>query len=253
MENLRNRYSIKLVSTKEQFTKWAAKPSFQRSTIFNENLAAIHKIKESLKLNKPSYVGMCILDFSKTLMYDFHYNYILKKYNKEDIKLLFTDTDSLRYHLKTEDAYEDFIKDRHLFDNSDYHPKSKFYFKENKKVIGKMKDECAGVPIIEFCGLRSKMYSYIKENSKYCCKAKGIKKNVVAKEIKHKNYLDALFCKSKNLQKMNMIRSKSHIVNTYEVNKIGLSCYDDKRYILDDGITTLAYGHFIIPHLEGSK
>ena len=97
---------------------------------------------------------MCILDLSKTLMYDFHYNYILKKYNKEDIQLLFTDTDSLCYHLKTEDAYEDFIKDKHLFDNSDYDPKSKLYFKENKKVIGKMRDECAGVPIIEFCGLR---------------------------------------------------------------------------------------------------
>ena len=89
MENLRNRCSIKLVTTKEQFTKWAAKPSFQRSSIFNENLAAIHKIKESLKLNKPSYVGMCILDLSKTLIYEFHYNYILKKYVKEDVKLFF--------------------------------------------------------------------------------------------------------------------------------------------------------------------
>ena len=91
-----------------------------------------------------------------------------------------------------------------------------------------MKDECACEPIIEFCGLRSKMYSYIKENGKYYCKVKRIKKNVVAKEIKHKNYLDTLFCKSKNLQKMNMIRSKNHILNTFEVNKIGLSCYDDK-------------------------
>ena len=247
MENLRNRCSIKLVTTREQFLKWAAKPTFQRSVIFNENLTAIHKIKESLKLNKPSYVGMCILDLSKTLMYDFHYNYILKKYNPESIKLLFTDTDSLCYHLKTEDAYKDFFKDKELFDNSDYDPNSQFYFKENKKVIGKMKDECGGIPIIEFCGLRSKMYSYIKENSlKECCKAKGIKKNVVEKEIKHNNYIETLFNKSRNLYKMNIIRSEKHILNTYEVNKIGLSCYDDKRYILDDGITTLAYGNYNI-------
>ena len=84
MENLRNRCSITLVTTKKQFHKWTAKPTFQRSTIFNENLTAI---KEVLKLNKPSYVGMCILDLSKTLMYNFHYNYILKKYNRPDYYL----------------------------------------------------------------------------------------------------------------------------------------------------------------------
>ena len=240
MENLRNRCSIKLVTTKDQLLKWVAKPTFQRSVIYNEKLTAILRTKESIKLNKPSFVGMCILDLSKTLMYDFHYNYILKKYDYKNIKLLFTDTDSLCYHMKTEDAYEDFYKDKKLFDNSDYDPENKFYFKENKKVIGKMKDECAGIPITEFCGLRSKMYSYIKENDKYCCKAKGIKKNVVSKEIKHNNYLEILQGKTKNRYKMNIIRSKSHILNTCEVNKIGLSCYDDKRYILDDGISSLA-------------
>ena len=244
MENLRNRCSIKLVTTKDQLIKWGAKPTYKRSVIYNENLSAIVRIKELLLLNKPSYVGMCILDLSKTLMYDFHYNYILKKYDYNDIKLLFTDTDSLCYHIKTEDAYEDFWGDKQLFDNSDYNPINKFYFNENKKVIGKMKDECGGIPIIEFCGLRSKMYSYTKENDNYCCKAKGIKKNVVAKEIKHNNYLEILQNKTRNRYKMNTIRSKSHILNTCEVNKIGLSCYDDKRYILDDGITTLAYGHY---------
>ena len=248
MENLRNRCSIKLVTTKDQLIKWGSKPTYKRSVIYNENLSAILRIKESLLLNKPSYVGMCILDLSKTLMYDFHYNYILKKYDYNDIKLLFTDTDSLCYHMKTEDAYKDFWKDKKLFDNSDYDPNNKFYFNENKKIIGKMKDECGGVPIIEFCGLRSKMY-YIKENDKYCCKAKGIKKNVVAKEIKHNNYLEILQNKTRNRYKMNTIRSKNHILNTYEVNKIGLSCFDDKRYILDDGITTLAYGHYKIPSM----
>ena len=246
MENLRNRCSIKLVTTKDQLLKWVAKPTFQRSIIYNENLTAILRIKEAIILNKPSFVGMCILDLSKTLMYDFHYNYILKKYDYKNIKLLFTDTDSLCYHIKTEDAYEDFFKEKELFDNSDYDKGNKFYFNENKKVIGKMKDECAGIPIIEFCGLRSKLYSYIKEDDKYCCKAKGIKKNVVKNEIKDNNYLETLQKKTRNRYKMNMIRSKNHIINTYEQNKIGLSCYDDKRYILDDGINTLAYGHYKI-------
>jgi len=101
--------------------------------------------KDRLKLDKPSYVGMCILDLSKTLMYDFHYNYIRKKYT--DCQLLFTDTDSLFYRIKTEAyVYEDFFKDKELFDNSEYPESSKVFFGENKKVIGKFKDEAACKP-----------------------------------------------------------------------------------------------------------
>ena len=118
---------------------------------------------------------MCILDLSKTLMYDFHYNYIIQKYNKK-AKLLFTDTDSLTYEIETEDVYKDFHKDKEMFDNSDYSEESPFFDKTNKKVIGKFKDEAAGIPIIEFVGLRSKMYSYKKDNDKQERTAKGIKK-----------------------------------------------------------------------------
>ena len=102
-------------------------------------------------------------------------------------QLLFTDTDSLFYHIKTEDAYEDFYRDKELFDNSDYSETSKYFSKENKKVIGKFKDEAAGRPILEFIGLKSKMYSYMTEekNNKT---AKGVKKNVIRKEIKHSDY-----------------------------------------------------------------
>jgi len=96
---------------------------------------------------------MCILELSKTLMYDFHYNYIRKKCS--DCQLLFTDTDSLFYRIKTEgDIYEDFFKDKELFDNSEYPESSKFFFGENKKVIGKFKDEAANKPIVEFIGLK---------------------------------------------------------------------------------------------------
>ena len=76
MENIRKRVNVKLVTDKKKLLKWASKPTFVSCKIFNENLVAIHKIKEQIKLNKPAYVGMCILDISKTLMYDFHYNYI---------------------------------------------------------------------------------------------------------------------------------------------------------------------------------
>ena len=157
MENLRKRSNIQLVTNPEKMERLAARPTYISHKIFHENLVAVHSKQTKLLLNKPSYVGMSILELSKTLMYDFHYNYILKKY--PHAQLLFTDTDSLCYRIETEDIYSDFLRDRELFDNSDYPSHSKFYFAENKKVIGKFKDETAGVTIREFIGLKSKMYS----------------------------------------------------------------------------------------------
>ena len=244
MENVRKRTNIELVTDEKRLNKLSAKPTYVSSKIFNENLVAVHTKKERLLLDKPSYVGMCILDLSKTHMYDFHYNYIKKKY--PDSQLLFTDTDSLFYHIKTEkDIYEEFWVDRELFDNSDYPKSSKFFFNENKKVIGKFKDETAGKPILEFVGLKSKMYSYKIEEEEHK-KAKGVKKNVVKKEIKHQDYLDVLFNKKIMHHQMNTIRSESHQINSYHLNKVSLSPYDDKRYLLDNGIKSYAYGNYKI-------
>ena len=110
MENLRKRSNIQLVTNPERMERLAARPTYISHKIFHENLVAVHSKQTKLLLNKPSYVGMCILELSKLLMYDFHYNYILPKY--PDAKLLFTDTDSLTYHIKTEDIYADFFADR---------------------------------------------------------------------------------------------------------------------------------------------
>ena len=133
--------------------------------MFNENLFAINRIKEELFLNRPIYFGMAILDLSKLFMYDFRYNYMLKNMtknnnNKKNIKFMFTDTDSLCYEIKTDDVYKDLFQDKKTFDNSNYPKNSEFCFDENKKVIGKMKDEAAGMPIKELIGLSSKMCSY---------------------------------------------------------------------------------------------
>ena len=153
MENIRKRVDVRLVTSKEKLLKLASKPTYVSSKIFNENLVAVHKIKETLTMNRPAYIGMCILDLSKTLMYDFHYNYIKHKYGNK-AKLLFTDTDSLTYEIETNNAYKDFFKDKSKFDNSDYPENSPYFNKTNKKVLGKFKDEASGVPIIEFVGLR---------------------------------------------------------------------------------------------------
>ena len=241
MENLRKRQDIKLVTDEENLLRWASKPSFISCKIFNEDLVAVHKTKTTLTLNRPAYVGMCILDLSKTLMYDFHYNYIKSKYG-DKARLLFTDTDSLTYEIEADDVYQDFWKDKHLFDNSDYSKDSPFHNNINKKVIGKFKDEAAGIPIVEFVGLRSKMYSYIKDNEQSSRTAKGIKKNVIKKQLGHDKYKDVLFNKKQMCHTMRLIKSEKHQIGSYVVDKISLSCFDDKRYIHENGATSYAYG-----------
>ena len=242
MENIRKRVDVRLVTDENKLLKLASKPTYVSSKIFNENLVAVHKIKETLTLNRPAYVGMCILDLSKTLMYDFHYNYIKDKYG-DKARLLFTDTDSLTYEIEADDVYQDFWNDKDKFDNSDYPESSPYFNKTNKKVIGKFKDEAAGVPICEFIGLRSKMYSYIKDNNEGGKTAKGIKKNVIKNNITHENYKDILFNDKQMYHRMKTIRSDNHELNSYEINKVSLSCFDDKRYIHEDGKTSYAYGH----------
>ena len=245
MENIRKRVDVRLVTSKEKLSKLSSKPTYVSSKIFNENLVAVHKIKETLTLNRPAYIGMCILDLSKTLMYDFHYNYIKQKYGNK-AKLLFTDTDSLTYEIETKDVYQDFWNDKDRFDNSDYPENSPYFNKTNKKVIGKFKDEAAGIPITEFIGLRSKMYSYVKDDSKGCKTAKGIKKNVIKNDIKNKDYKNVLFNNKQIHHKMKTIRSEKHQLGSFELNKISLSCFDDKRFIHQNGITSYAYGHYKI-------
>ena len=245
MENLRKRVDVKLVNNEKKLMKWIARPTYVSSKIFNENLMAIHKIKEKLVLNRPSYVGMCILDLSKVLMYDFHYNYIKNKYG-DDAKLLFTDTDSLTYEIEGHDIYEDFWRDKVMFDFSGYPRNSPFFDDSNKKVIGKFKDESGGVPIVEFVGLRSKMYSYLKDGGNCEKTAKGVKKNVIKNVLKHDDYKKTLFNQGQMRHKMKTIRSTSHQLGTYELNKISLSCFDDNRYLKDGGIESYACGHWRI-------
>ena len=247
MENLRKHVDVKLVNDETKAKKLICKPNFHDFKIFNQDLSAIQMKKSSLKLNKPIYAGFSILDLSKTLMYDFHYSYIKHKYGSQ-AKLLFTDTDSLCYEIQTNDIYQDMSSDAQHFDTSDYHKDHPLYSTTNKKVLGKLKDECAGVPPTEFIGLRAKMYSLLYD-SKEKKTAKGIKKSVVKNAITHRDYKETLFQKESQTHSMTQIRSFGHQLYTVKMNKTSLSPYDDKRYILNDGFTTLAYGHYKIPKL----
>ena len=206
---------------------------------------AIHKVKETLTPNRLAYVSMCILDLSKMLMYNFHYNYIKKKYNNR-AKVLFTNTDSLTYEIEDEDVCKDFWNDKEMFDNSDYPESSPSYCNVNKKIIGKFNYEACGVSITKFIGLKSKMYSYVKDNEKSGRTAKGIKKNVIKNNIKDEGYKNTLINNKQIHNKMKTIRSQRHQLGSYEINKVSLSCFDDKCYIHDNGTSSCSYGHYKI-------
>ena len=247
MENIRNRADIRLINDRKLAEKFAAKPNFKHLKIFNENLVSIHMKRTKLYFNKPIYCGMAILDLSKLLMYDFHYNYMKKKFKR--MKLLFTDTDSLCYELETDDFFKDISADvENKFDTSNFEKdhKSGIFYAKNKKVIGMMKDEAGGKIIEEFVGLRAKLYSYKMHSGGSTRKCKGIKKAVIKNEITHEDYKNCLFGRKSAFRKMNVIRSHSHNIYTEKINKVALSGDDDKRIILEDGIHTLALGHFKI-------
>ena len=237
MENLRNRIHVKLVNNEKDYLKCTSKPSYMLHKIFDNTLVMIHKSTLELKLNKPVYIEMCTLELSKVLMYEFHYDYIKIKYDNKS-KLLFTDTDSLMYEVKTEDVYEDFSSDKAMFDFSYYSTKSKYYDNSNKLVVGKMKDETGGVAIEERVGLKPKMYSFLVDKSEHK-KAKVVNKNVVATKS-HNEYKDVLLNQKCMRNTTNRIQSKDHRIGTYEMNKTLLSCFDDKVYVRNNGYDGLA-------------
>ena len=152
----------------------------------------------------------------------------------------------MTYEIETEDPYKDFYSDKDKFDNSEYPEKSPYLDKSNKKVIGNFKDEASGIPVNEFIGLRSKMYPYQKDTDECGKTAKGTRKNFIKKDIKHENYKDVLFNNKQVYHKMKTIRSYNHKLGSYEINKISLSCFNDKRCLHDNGIGSYAYGHYKI-------
>ena len=197
--------------------------------------------KTEVYFNKPIYFGQAILDLSKTLMFDFHYNYIRKKYSNK-AEILFKDTDSLLYLIQTDDFYSDINKDiKRKFDTSDYPENHSSGIKTgvNKKVIGKFKDEAAGKQITHFVGLRPKLYTFKVEEKGETRKAKGVK-IVIKKSLSFEDYKKCLFTEDELMKEMNIIRSQNHNIYSMTVNKVALSANDDKRLICEHKIETLA-------------
>ena len=182
--NLRKRINVRLVKKEKYLLKYTSRPTHITHKIFDKNYAAIHEIEPVLTLNKPIFVGFTVLELSKWLMYDYHYSYIKKNF---DAELLFTDTDSLTYEIKSGDVYEEFFKHNYLFDFNNFPKDSKFYDSQNKMVVGKMKVQCKEIPINKFVGLKSKMHSMLLDDGKESNTSKGIKTSFNKKTQNEKN------------------------------------------------------------------
>ena len=244
--NIRKRVNIDFVTSKKKAEKLFAKPNYDKTTIFSQDLIAVHMKKTEFIFDKPIYTGMCILDLSKLLMFDFHYNYIKKKFG-DDAKLLFTDTDSLEYEIETENVYKDISSDvQKYFDTSNYSPDhpSGIATQKNHMVIGKFKDEYGGKQIKEWVGLRLKIYSNLMDDDTTIKKDKGIKKVVIKNNLTHEEYRECLFNNTIVEKEMNIIIHKNHDLYSETIKKVALSANDDKRVILENKIDTLALGHY---------
>ena len=228
--DVRKHVNVKVALNKMNCKKYLSDPGMELFSILNDSTVIFKNLKSNLYLNQPIYIGFTVLELSKLYMCQLYYNKF-KSYYKKDINLLYTDTDSLTMEIFTYDVYDDLRNNFScVMDFSNYDEDHKLYSKKNKGELGLLKDECCGVPIEEFCGLRPKMYSYTygKRNKKT---AKGVKKTVIENEIHHNMYLEALKnCKTYNFQQTSII-SKKHKVCNIRVNKLSLSCYYDKMYL----------------------
>ena len=214
MENIRKHKDIKLVTNKKSYLRNVMKPNFKSGVLFGENLMGCEMGKIKVVMNKPVYLGQAILDLSKIAMYEFHYDYMKPKYG-QNLKLCYRDTDSLVYHIKTEDFYEDIAKDVETrFDTSGYSKKDARPLPTglNKKIIGLMKDELGGKIMTEFLTLRPKLYAYRTLDGEEDKRRKGIRKCVMKKELGFDDYKKCLFdAKSKSIYKSQlMFRNKKH-------------------------------------------
>ena len=283
MENIRGRVNVEMLKTEEEARKMFSKPNYKDHVVFNNDLIAVLNNITSVKFDKPIYLGMCILDYSKLLMYQFYYERINKLWPNNQI--IGYDTDSFFLNIETEDVYEDMKLIQDDLDTSNY-PKEQEYLKEierlkeknkvkeiekiqdkinyffksgreeelkniinlystkNKKVIGKFKDELGGQIMSELVFLRSKAYAFLVKNEDVK-KLKGITKTTIKKSLTFDDYKNVLLKPYTKTKylKMFLLNSDKHEMFVKEVNKKSISPFDDKRWIYNDGIKTYPHGY----------
>ena len=241
MENIIKHRDIKLVTTDKKRSTLVSEPNYHTINLISEDLSIIEMKKTKVKMNKPIYLGLSILEITKILMYEFWHDYMKPKYDN-NVKLHYMDTDSFIMDIKTNYFYKDIANDvENRFDTSNYEVNRPLPMGKNKKVITLMKDKLGGKIITEFVTLRPKTYSYLTDDGKEDKNANGTKKCVIKKMIKFNDYKKCLLNDEVILKSQQRFISKKHDVYTENINKIALSNNDDKRIISSNKITIYWY------------
>ena len=242
MENIRKHIDIKLVTTDKRRSRLVSEPNYYTINLISEDLSIFEMKKTKVKINKPIYLGLSILEISKILMYEFWYDHMKSKYDN-NVKLCYMDTDSFTMDIKTNDFYKDIANDvENRFDTSNYEVNRPLPMGK-KKVIGLMKDELGVKIITEFVTLRRKTYSYLTDDGKEDKKSKGTKKCVIKKMIKFNDYKKFLLNNQVILKSQQRFISKNRNAYTENINKVALSNNDDKRIISSNKVTSYPYGY----------
>ena len=249
MENVKKRTNMTLTSSREKCRKLIRKPTFHSLHIFNKDYVGIQQVKDRICLDKPIYLGFTILELSKMHMFSFHYNIMLPTFVGSKIKLLYTDTDSFIYFIDDKSMIEKLRLIKDYFDFSNLENEHPLHCTENMKVLGKFKNETGGKKIKEFVALRPKMYSILFETGEETKRVKGIKKSSI-RDMRHEQFKTILFEKTQQHEQYHAIRSYKHKVYVVQERKLALSPFEDKRWLKENGIESLAYGNF---KLEGRK
>ena len=246
IERPENRMRVVLTSDPTKHQKLVGSLCYKESKIINSELVAASLGYPAVKVQKPFYIGMAILELAKVHMYSFHYK-VMKPHFGDNIKLMYTDTDSFLYEISNvPDINSELAKLNEYFDFSNYPPDHSLFSTDVKKLPGYFKNEVGGRDIVEFVGLRSKMYSFVLRQEDGALKetkaAKGVKKNIISRELHHQDYFRCLFDQAMYENTFSRIRSKAHVVETTLEKKVSLSSFDDKRYLLNN-VQSLPYGH----------
>ena len=246
LESQKDRFDFNIYKSRKKFDMAVRSQNFKDYVVFNENMVGVETFKENIVLSKPTLAGVMVLEHAKLFMYKYHELFTKELYERKNIELLFSDTDSFLFEIKTIDVYKDLEKIRCFLDTSNYPHSHSLYSLENKSKLGCFKDEYPGDNLpIEFIGLKTKMYSILSLNQSEKKTAKGLQSSTI-NLLSHAIYSKCLRDELKINSIVYSIRSFNHALYTVRQVKSSINSFDDKRYYLIDGIKSLAYGHYKI-------
>jgi hypothetical protein len=262
MQNVREYESMKFTLSPSKAQRWFNRPDCSGVHIYN-NHADVEKplvyctfTKRIVKMNQPIVVGSTVLDHSKHMIYNIWYDKLKPKWG-DNIQLLYQDTDSLVIKVNSPNYYKDLQDIRDIIDFTGFNDRTHPVFEgidydteiePHKDVLGRLKSETKDSEIQEFIALKAKQYSFV-VNDKSTMKNKGLPGAVAKSRLCHKDFLDSLLKATTLSVTFKTIRSHKHQVGIDLMEKIAVTCYDDKRYYLN-ALESLPYGHYKIAEIE---